>query len=118
MATAGYRLAAALAVLIVAGTTAAGWHRGRTTGTAPAVVPVASPSGGASQPARPTTSLELTMPGARATQDVAATPTLLSPATMEPGTQARPLLPRPPAGRSRGSGLLRFAAYRNGLLFR
>jgi hypothetical protein len=90
MATAGYRLAAALAVLIAAGTTAAGWQGGRTTGTAPAVVPLASPSGGASQPARPNTSLELRMPSARAAQDVAATPTLLRPATQPP---AKPTLP-------------------------
>src|ERR1700734_225128 len=107
MATAGYRLAAALAVLIAAGTTAAGWQGGRTTGTAPAVVPVASPSGGAGQPARPNTSLELRMPSARAAQDVAATPTLLRPAPQAPakpppgcwlGRAARPARPgRPPA---------------------
>jgi hypothetical protein len=85
MATAGYRLAAALSLVIVAGTTAAGWHGGRVAGTAQATraaVLAAAPSGGASQPAKPATALELTMPSARATPDVAARPAPLTPAVL------------------------------------
>jgi hypothetical protein len=66
MATAGYRLTAVLAFLLVAGTTAAGWQGGHPPGGAASrVVPP--------PPARQAAAIEVASPSPRATPDAAAT---------------------------------------------
>jgi lipoprotein-anchoring transpeptidase ErfK/SrfK len=90
MATGGYRLTAVTALLIVAGTTVAGWHHPQrqvvlvptptaTASTSSAAAASAS-AAAAGVPAKSATGLTLTLPSARVTQDVVATPATLTPA--------------------------------------
>ena len=83
MATGGYRLTAVMAFLVVAGTTAVGWHGSRPSGTAAAptaAAPLKASPSSAGQPARPAPGFELASPSAHATPDVAASPAALTPA--------------------------------------